>query len=201
MNELPSSIVEEAIHSVTTSFQFKYFQNGGCVVEMKGKTIFIVFLFSVLIIAAFIFFFVSASRMDDLHAQVKKYFLDQLQQAIDNNEDGISYRTDRYQHNGVQHIGDIYVVNNKEDIKYIEDILSHCKALNKEKNYKPTYIAVFVGGIDIGYTGAGGDYYWSIEDGKSLGFYLSEDYNNKLWKFLDSLDYRISKETGEASGK
>jgi hypothetical protein len=156
---------------------------------MKGKTIFIVCLFSILIIAAFIFFSVSDSRMDDSHAQVKKYVLDQLQQAIDNNEDGISYRTDRHQLYGVQYIGRIYVVNNKKDIKYVKDILSHCKTLKEEINYKPTNIGVFVGGIDIGCTGAHGDYYWSIEDGKSLGFYLSEDYNNKLWEFLDTLGY------------
>jgi hypothetical protein len=163
---------------------------------MKGKTIFIVCLFSILI-AAFIFFSVSASRMDDPHVQVKEYFLDQLQQAIDNNENGISYRTDRYQLNGVGHIGEIYIVNNKKDIKDIKDFLSHCKALKKVINYKPTNIHVFVGGIDIGCTGAHGDYYWSIEEGKSLGFYLPEEYNNKLWKFLDSLDYRISEEVGE----
>ena len=94
-------------------------------------------------------------------------------------------------------MGEIYVVSNKEDIKYIKDLLSHCKALKKVINYKPTNIQVFVGGIDIGCTGAHGDYYWSIEEGKSLGFYLPEEYNNKLWKFLDSLDYRISEEVGE----
>ena len=144
---------------------------------MKGKTIFIVFLFSVLIIAAFIFFFVSASRMDAPHTQVKKYFLDQFQHAIDNNEDGISYRSDRYQLNGVGYIGEIYVVNNKKDIKYVKDILSHCKALKEVRHYTTSNIHVFVGGIDIGCTGANGDYYWSIEEGKSLGFYLSEDNN------------------------
>ena len=156
---------------------------------MRGKTIFIVCLFSTLVMVVFISYIVSSSRMDAPHAQVKKYFLDQLQQSIDNSEDGISYRTDRYQLNGVQYIGKIYVVNNKKDIKYVVDILSHCKALKEVKSYKTTNIGVFVGGIDIGYTGANGDYFWSVEDGKSLGFYLSEDYNKKLWEFLDSLDY------------
>jgi hypothetical protein len=168
---------------------------------MKGKIIFIGCLFSVLIIAAFILFSVSASRMDGAHAQVKKYFLDQLQHAIDNNEDGISYRTDRYQYNGVQHIGEIYMVNNKKDIKYVKDILSHSIALKKVYDYKPTNVSVFIGGINIGCTGARGDYFWSGEDGTRLGFYLPEDYNNKLWKFLDTLDYHISKEVGEGSDR
>jgi hypothetical protein len=192
VNELPSSIVREAIHSVTDSIQFLYSLEGGCVIKVKGKTIFIVCLFSVLIIVVYILFTVSASRMDTPHARVKKYFLDQLQQAIDNNEDGISYRTDRHQLYGVQYIGRIYVVNNKKDIKYVKDILSHCKALKEEINYKPTNIGVYVGGIDIGCTGAHGDYYWSIDDGKTLGYYLSEDNNNKLWEFLDTLDYHIA---------
>jgi hypothetical protein len=156
---------------------------------MKGKTIFIVCILSVLIIVVFIFFCVSASRMDASHAQVKKYFLDQLQQSIDGNEDGISYRTDRYQLNGVQYIGEIYVVNNKKDIKYVKDILGNCKALKEVRQYTTTNIGVFVGGINIGCTGANGDYFWGMEDGKSLGFYLSEDYNNKLWEFINSLDY------------
>lgn len=199
MNELPSSIVEEAIHSFTASIQFKYFQNGGCVVEMKGKIIFIVCLLSALLIAAFMFFSVSASRMDAPHAQVKEYFLDQLQQAIDNNEDEISYRTDRYQRNGVQYIGEIYVISNKKDIKYVKDILSHCKAIMEVRQYPPTNIHVFVGGIDIGCTGPNGDYYWSVEEGKSLGFDLSEKYNEKLWKFLDTFDYHIAEEVGEGS--
>ena len=156
---------------------------------MKRNIIFFVCLFSVLVIAAFIFFSVSASRMDAPHAQVKEYFLDQLQQAIDNNEDGISYRTDRYQQSGVQYIGGIYVVNNKKDIKYVKDILSHCKAIMEVRQYPPTNIHVFVGGISIGCTGPNGDYYWSVEEGKSLGFDLSEKYNERLWKFLDTLDY------------
>jgi uncharacterized protein YxeA len=168
---------------------------------MKGKIIFIVCLLSILIIATFIFFSVSASRMDDPHAQVKKYFLDQLQEAIDNNEDGTNYKMHRYQLNGVGYIGEIYIVNNKKDIQYVKDILSHCKALKEVRYYKTTNIHVFIGGIDIGCSGAYGDYYWSIEEGKSLGFYLSEDNNEKLWKFLDSLDYHIAEEVGEGSGR
>lgn len=157
---------------------------------MKGKKIFIVCLLSVFIITVIIFFSLSSSRMNDYHAQVKKYFLDQLQQAIDNNEEGISYRTDQYQLNGVEHFGEIYVVNNKNDIKYVKDILSHCKALKEVRHYKTTNIGVFVGGINIGCTGTYGDYYWSMEEGKSAGFYLSEKYNKKLWEFLKSLDYQ-----------
>ena len=161
---------------------------------MKGKRIFIVCLFSVLVIVVFIFFSVSASRMDASHAQVKKNFLYQLQQSIDNNEDGISYRTDRYQLNGVGYIGEIYAVNNKKDIKYIKDILSQCKALKEVRHYTPTNIHVFIGGINIGCTGARGDYFWSMEEGTSLGFYLSKENNNKLWEFLDSLDYHIGED-------
>lgn len=156
---------------------------------MRGKTIFIVCLFSVLIIVVSISFSVLYLRMDASHAQVKKYFLYQLQQSIDNNEDGISYKTDRYQLNGDQYIGRIYLVNNKEDIKYVRDILSNCETLKEVRNYKPTDISIIVGGINIGYTGANGDYFWSTENGKSLGFCLSEDYNNKLWKFLNFLNY------------
>ena len=164
---------------------------------MKGKTIFIVCLLSILIIVVFIVFSIWASRMDTAHSQVKEYFLEQLQQSIDNNEDGISYRTNRYQLNGVGYIGEIYVVNNKKDIKYIEDILCHCKALKEVRNYIPTNIHVFIGGINIGCTGSNGDYFWSGEDGATLGFYLSEDFNDKLWRFLGSLDYHTGDEVVE----
>ena len=158
---------------------------------MKGKKIFIIVcLLSVFIITVFIFFSFSASRMDAYHAQVKKYFLDQLQQAIDKNEDGISNRTDQILLNGVEYHGEIYVVNNKNDIKYVKDILSHCKALKEVRHYKTTNIGVFVGGINIGCTGAYGDYFWSMEEGKAVGFYLPEKYNKKLWEFLKSLDYQ-----------
>ena len=50
---MPSSIVEEAIHLFSDSVQLVYSLRGGCVVEMRGK---------------------------GPHAQVKKNFLDQLQQ-------------------------------------------------------------------------------------------------------------------------
>ena len=158
--------------------------------KKKYKSYFIVCLLSVFIITVFIFFSLTTSRMDDYHAQVKKYFLAQLQQAIDNNEDRISYRTDQYQLNGVEYHGEIYVVNTMNDIKYVKDILSHCKALKEVRHCKTTNIGVFVGGINIGCTGAYGDYFWSMEEGKAVGFYLPEKYNKKLWEFLKSLDYQ-----------
>ncbi len=155
---------------------------------MRSKTILIVCLFIVFTIL-FIALFDSYLSMNASHTKVKKDFLVRLQQSIDNNEDGISYRTNRYQLNGEQYIGRIYVVNDREDIKFVKDILSRCKAIKEVRNYKPTDIRVFVGGIDIGCTGANGDYYWDTKNGKSFGYYLSKDYNNRLWDFLNSLDY------------
>lgn len=68
---------------------------------MRGKKISIVFLLSSLIIVISIWIFASFDlSMNDPHAQVKKHFLNLLQQSFDNNMDGISYRTHEYELNG-----------------------------------------------------------------------------------------------------
>lgn len=81
-------------------------------------------------------------------------------------------------------------MNDCTDLVSIKNILENCKPLRQIIYYKPTDIHVFVGGVNIGYAGTSGHYYWSDESGKLYGFVLPSEYNDKLWDLLNTLEYR-----------
>jgi len=148
----------------------------------------VLFVLSILLIMMCVIFVIIRHSSQSTHNQVKEYILESIQKSIDSEKDNPSFRTNMHEINGQLYFGRVYIVNNSSDLVYIQGILAKCRPLTGEYQYKPTDIHAFVGGVNIGYTGGSGHYYWVGENGEKCGFVLSERYNKELWAFFDGLE-------------
>lgn len=129
-----------------------------------------------------------SETVDDYHQKVKQDMLNHLQDVIDKNENGLSFRKNEYEENGIVYWGEIYVINKVDDVKFVKGLLEYCEPIYGTREYEPLpyVIRILVGGIDLGYAG-GRDYYPKHDGDISVGFSLPKEYNDALWDFLHSL--------------
>jgi hypothetical protein len=158
----------------------------------KNKKKLLIMILPVLLVIFCVYLFTSYKNYSRVkgYNQAKEYVLDVFGQYIDKNLIEPNYQTNLYELNGNIYMGRIYIVNNSQDVNFVKNILEKCEPLFKVYLYAPTNVHVYICGIDIGCTNTRGHYFLRNEKSNSYGFTLPEEYNNKLWDFLESLEYK-----------